>query len=105
MWLLKGADIGPDGAVAVGALAVGAVVLCKPMAAVTGVLGVLAVAGSVGLGYEVIGQIRAKSWAGLAYGIGSLAGSAAVGGAGDRAIAEGINRVLSSLPTCVGGTL
>jgi hypothetical protein len=34
-------------------------------------------------------------WAGLAYDVGSLAGSAAVGGAGGRAIAQGINGVPS----------
>ena len=44
--LVKGAVVGAVGAVAVGALAVGAVAVCgAPVAAVTGVLGVLAVAG------------------------------------------------------------
>lgn len=93
--LAKGAVVGAASALAVGALAVGAVAVGAPVAAVTGVLGVLAVAGGAALGYDVIGQIKASNWAGLAYDVGSLAGSAAVGGAGGRAIAEGINGVPS----------
>jgi hypothetical protein len=95
MCLAKGAVVGAASAVAVGALAVGAVAVGAPVAAVTGVMGVLAVAGGVALGYDVIGQIRASNWAGLAYDVGSLAGSAAIGGPGGRAIAEGINGVPS----------
>jgi RHS repeat-associated protein len=95
MCLAKGAVVGAASALAVGALAVAAVAVGAPVAAVTGVLGVLAVAGGAALGYDVIGQIRASNWAGLAYDVGSLAGSAAVGGAGGRAIAKGINGVPS----------
>jgi hypothetical protein len=83
------------GAVVVGALAVGAVAVGAPVAAVTGVLGVLAVAGGAALGYDTIGQIRSGNWAGVAYNAGSVLGSAAVGGGGGRAIAEGINEVAS----------
>ena len=49
--MVKGAIVGAVGAVAVGALAVGAVAVGAPVAAVTGVLGVLAVAGGAALGY------------------------------------------------------
>lgn len=93
--LVKGAAVGAASALAVGALAVGAVAVGAPVAAVTGVLGVLAVAGGAALGYDVIGQIRSSNWAGLAYDTGSVLGGAAVGGVGGRAIAEGINGVPS----------
>src|SRR5581483_6235627 len=93
--LAKGAAAGAVSAVAVGALAVGAVAVGAPVAAVTGVLGVLAVAGGAALGYDVIGQIKSSNWAGLAYDVGSVLGGAAVGGVGGRAIAEGINGVPS----------
>ena len=93
--LVKGALVGAAGAVAVGALAVGAVAIGAPVAAVTGVLGVLAVAGGAALGYDTIGQIRSGNWAGVAYNAGSVAGGAAVGGAGGRFLAQGINGVAS----------
>jgi hypothetical protein len=93
--LVKGAVVGAVGAVAVGALAVGAVAVGAPVAAVTGVLGVLAVAGGAALGYDVIGQVKAGNWAGVAYNAGAVAGGAAVGGAGGRFIAQGINGVAS----------
>ena len=48
--LAKGAVVGAASALAVGALAVGAVAVGAPVAAVTGVLGVLAVAGGAALG-------------------------------------------------------
>lgn len=92
---VKGAAVGAVGAVAVGALAVGAVSVGAPVAAVTGVLGVLAVAGGAALGYDTIGQIRSGNWAGVAYNAGSVAGGAAVGGAGGRSIAQGINGAAS----------
>jgi RHS repeat-associated protein len=94
--LVKGAAIGAASALAVGALAAGAVAVGAPVAAVTGVLGVLAVAGGAALGYDVIGQIKSSNWAGLAYDAGSVLGGAAVGVAGGgRAIAEGVNGVPS----------
>jgi RHS repeat-associated protein len=93
--LVKGAVVGAVGAVAVGALAVGAVAVGAPVAAVTGVLGVLAVAGGAALGYNTIGQISSGNWAGVAYNAGSVAGGAAVGGAGGRFIAQGINGAAS----------
>ena len=87
--------LGAVGAVAVGALAVGAVTIGAPVAVVTGALGVLAVAGGAALGYDVVGQIKSGNWAGVAYDVGSVAGCAAAGGAGGRAIAQGINGVAS----------
>src|SRR5262249_14877526 len=92
---MKGAVVGAVGAVAVGALAVGAVAVGAPVAAVTGVLGVLAVAGGAALGYDTLGQIRSGNWAGVAYNAGSVIDGAAAGGGGGRAIAEGINGVAS----------
>ena len=92
---LKGAGNGALGALAVGGLAVGAAALGAPVAAVTLGLGALAIGGGALLGYNVYGDIVNSNWNGLAYNLGSLAGSSAVGGAGGRAIAEGINGVPS----------
>ena len=76
----KGFVVRVVGAVAVGALEVEAADVGAPVATVTGVVGVLGVVGGVALGYDVIGRIKTRSWAGLTYNVGSLAGSAAVGG-------------------------
>jgi hypothetical protein len=92
---LKGAAAGAAGDVVVGALAVGAVTLGAPVVAVTRVLGVVAAAGGIALGIDVIGSIRNGNWDGLAFNLGSLAGSSVVGGIGGRALAEGINGVPS----------
>jgi RHS repeat-associated protein len=92
---LKGAASGAAGAVVVGALAVGAVALGAPVAAVTGVLGVVAVVGGAAVGIDVIGDIRTGNWDGLAFNAGSIVGSSVVGGLGGRALAEGINGVPS----------
>ena len=92
---LKGAASGAAGAVVVGALAVGAVTLGAPVAAVTAVLGVVAVVGAAAVGIDVIGDIRTGNWDGLAFNAGSIVGSSVVGGAGGRALAEGINGVPS----------
>lgn len=59
---MKGAVVGAGGAVAVGALAVGAVTIGAPVAAVTGVLGAVAVVGGVALGIDVSQQISAGNW-------------------------------------------
>jgi hypothetical protein len=87
--------MGALGALAVGGLAVGAATLGAPVAAVTVGLGALAIGGGALLGYNVYGDIVNSDWNGLAYNLGSLAGSSVVGGAGGRAIAEGINGVPS----------
>jgi RHS repeat-associated protein len=92
---LKGAASGAAGAVVVGALAVGAVALGAPVAAVTGVLGVVAVVGGAAVGIDVIGDIRTGNWNGLAFNAGSIVGSRVVGGLGGGALAEGINGVPS----------
>ena len=92
---VKGAVVGAVGAVAVGLLAVGAVAIGAPVAAVTGVLGVVAVAGGVALGWDVRNQFKAGNWAGVAYDAGSVVGSSAVGATGGRALAESINGVKS----------
>jgi RHS repeat-associated protein len=94
---LKGAGNGALGALAVGGLAVSAAAFGAPVAAVTVGLGALAIGGGDLLGYNVYGDIVNSNWNGLAYNLGSLAGSSAVGGAGGRAIAEGINGVPSPL--------
>ena len=73
-----------------GGAAVLAVTVGAPVAAVTGVLGVLAVAGGAALGIDVMHQIRAGNSAGIAYDVGSIAGGVAVGAAGGGAIANGI---------------
>ncbi len=92
---LKGAAAGAAGAVVVGALAVGAVTLGAPVAAVTTVLGVVAIAGGAALGIDVIGDIKNGNWNGLAFNVGSIVGSSVAGGVGGRALAEGINGVPS----------
>jgi RHS repeat-associated protein len=92
---VKGAATGAAGALVVTGLAVGATALGAPVAVVTGVLGAVAIVGGLALGYDVIGQIQASNWDGLAYDIGTLGGSAAVGGFGGRGIAERINGVPS----------
>jgi RHS repeat-associated protein len=99
---LKGAGLGAVGALAVGGLALGAVTLGAPVVAVTGVLGVVAVAGGVALGFDVSHEISTGDWNGLAFNLGSLTGSSLVGGLGGRALAEGLNGVASppwSLPS------
>jgi RHS repeat-associated protein len=90
---LKGAGNGALGALLVGGLAVGAATLGAPVAAVTVGLGALAIGGGALLGYDVYNNISNSNWNGLAYNLGSLIGSSAVGGAGGRAIAEGITGV------------
>jgi RHS repeat-associated protein len=92
---LKGAAGGAVGALVMGGLAVGAAALGAPVAAVTGALGILAVAGGAVLGIDVIGNIRNGNWDGLAFNLGSLVGAGVVGGVGGRALAEGINGVPS----------
>lgn len=79
----------------VGGLAVGAVTLGAPVVAVTTVLGVAAVVGGAALGIDVYCNIKNHNWNGLAFNIGSLAGSSLAGGLGGRALAEGINGVPS----------
>jgi RHS repeat-associated protein len=88
---LKGAASGAAGTVFVGLVAVGAVAVGAPVAAVTGALGVLAVVGGAALGIDVIRNITNGNSDGLAFNLGSLAGSSLVGGLGGRALAEGIN--------------
>jgi hypothetical protein len=82
--------------VVVGALAVGAVTVGAPVAAVTGVLGAVAVIGGAALGIDVFQQISAGNSAGVAYDVGSIAGGVAVGAFGGGAIANGIRSPASS---------
>ena len=67
-----------------------------PVAAVTGALGILAVAGGAALGIDVMQQIRSGNSAGIAYDIGSIAGGVAVGAVGGGAIANGIKSPATS---------
>ena len=93
---VKGAATGAVGALVVGGAAAGAVALGIVSApVVTAALGVAAVAGGAYAIYSGIQQARAGNWAGVAFGVGSFAGGAAVGGAGGRALAETINGVAS----------
>ena len=102
---LKGAAVGGVAAVGVGALAVGAVVLGAPVAVVTGVLGVVGVAGGAYTVANTASQISAGNYAGAAFNVGSVAGGAVIGGGGGgRALAEGINGVPSP-PWSLGSDL
>jgi RHS repeat-associated protein len=93
---VKGAATGAVGALVVGGAAAGAVALGIVSApVVTAALGVAAVAGGAYAIYSGIQQARAGNWAGVAFGVGSFAGAAVVGGAGGRALAETINGVAS----------
>jgi hypothetical protein len=58
-------------------------------------LGVAAVVGGATLGIDVFCNIKNHNWNGLAFNIGSLAGSSLAGGLGGRALAEGVNGVPS----------
>ena len=99
---LKGAAIGAVGAAVVGGAAAGAVALGVVSApVVTAALGVAAAAGGAWAIYNGIQQARTGNWGGVAFGVGSLAGGALVGGAGGRALAETINGVPSS-PWSIG---
>ena len=92
----KGAATGAVGALVVGGAAAGASALGIVSApVVTAVLGVAAVAGGAYAIYNGIQQARAGNWGGVAFGVGSFAGGAVVGGAGGRALAETINGVAS----------
>jgi RHS repeat-associated protein len=93
---LKGAAVGAVGAAAVGVVAVGAVAVGAPVAAVTGVLCLVAIAGGTALGIDTLVHAYTRNWDGLAFDLGSLAGGALVGGFGGRSIAEGINGEPSS---------
>jgi RHS repeat-associated protein len=95
MCFAAGAATGAVGAVVVGAVAVGAAALGAPVATVTAGLGVLAVAGGAILGIDVAANFRNRNWPGLAYDAGSVLGSAAIGGAGGRTLAESVNGVPS----------
>lgn len=86
----KGLVVGAVGALAVGALAVGAVALGAPIAAVTGVLGGLAILGAVVIGADIGTQVRDGNAAGVAYSVGSIVGGAVAGGASGGAVANGI---------------
>jgi RHS repeat-associated protein len=92
---IKGAGVGALGSILIGAAAVGVVTLGAPVAAVTLGLGALAIIGGIGTGINVSQAVRTGNWDQVAYDVGGVAGGAAVGGAGGRAIAEGINGVPS----------
>ena len=92
---VNGAISGAAGAVIVGGLAVGAVTLGAPIAVVTAVLGAAAVVSAPVLGLDMYCNIKNHNWNGLAFNIGSVAGSSLAGGLGGRALAEGINGVSS----------
>jgi hypothetical protein len=85
----KGAVVGAVGALAVGGLAVGAVTLGAPVAIVTGVFGVAAAVGGGFTLYDTAQQASNGNWAGVAYNVGTIGGSAVAGGATSLARGSG----------------
>jgi hypothetical protein len=92
---VKGAAKGAVGTIVIGGIAV-AVAAGAPVAAVTGALGLVAVAGGAMVGVDVVNQIKSGNVAGIAYDAGSVAGGAAVGFVGGGAIANGIRSPATS---------
>ena len=91
----KGAAVGAVGAVVVGVVAVGAVTIGAPVAVVTAALGGLAIVGGVVTGANIGLGVANGNWDSVAYNAGAAVGGFAAGGAGGRAIAEGVNGVPS----------
>jgi RHS repeat-associated protein len=88
---LKGAAVGAATTVVVGGLAVAAVTLGAPVAAVTGVFFVAGIAGGVAVGWDIYNQRSVHNWDRVAYDVGSVVGSSVTGAFIGPMVGTGIN--------------
>lgn len=89
--LLKGAAVGAVGTLVVAGVAAGTMALGAPAAAVTGVLLLVGGIGGATALYSAGSDIANGNYAGAAYDIGTLAGSAAAGGLVGGLVGDSIN--------------